>query len=362
MADAITSARVGIGEPADAGAAALRELTPRLRALTSAELIRDPKLDPTAAATVVAASAKKVRPLRAELVAVFGPSAGERIDRLPTIARAVRQADIAVAAAGRQDLSSDHRQLRAEYDLLLWDARAMVLRGLLPAYELDKAKDLQGYDRAVRSTLILVAVLRRYWEKVKDRTPLTEADLERASACAHRLQDLKAERDRGLTRADEKELRMRALSLLVREYRELTRQVRYLRYWERDADTFVPSLWSRRGRRVRGETSAAPSHDEVADGRVRAESSSAPSRDELADGRAGPADADELRDGTRTLDSAEAVVADPPGSARPRPEGRRTASRPTAGTGTIQRTSAPMRARRPRRALGGDPRKRRRRA
>lgn len=236
----------------DPNGKALEELTPLLLAMEPEDILRDAKLDPTAASIIAAATAKKVTPFRAALVRLFGAASGVRIDELGKLARAAQQADIAAAAAAApSDLSSLHEEVRAQYDLLSADAQGMVHRKLIPAHELDKAKDLVGYEATVRSTLILVAVLRRYWDTVKDHTPLTEADLDRAQTTAERMLDTKGDRDQGVPQVPANELRLRALSLLIRTYRELFREVQYLRFWEDDADTIVPSLWSGRGRKAR---------------------------------------------------------------------------------------------------------------
>ncbi|MGE0785540.1 MAG: hypothetical protein AB7S26_07620 [Sandaracinaceae bacterium] len=240
-----------VDETADPNVHALEELRPRLMAIPGDELFRDPKLDPTNAATIAAAAAKKVLPFRASLVELFGASAGTRVDELPKVARATQQADIAAAAAAAPtDLSSMHKEVRTQYDLLFTDTQALVNRHFIPETELDKARDIQGYEATVRSTLILVAILRRFWGRVQEHTPLTEADLDRASSIASRMQDTKGERDQGVLQVPANEVRMRALSLLIREYREVARQIGYLRYWEGDANAIAPSLWSGRGRRA----------------------------------------------------------------------------------------------------------------
>jgi hypothetical protein len=241
-------------ESMDPNGKALEELKPRLVVMEPEEILRDAKLDATVAGTIAAATAKKVLPFRGALVAIFGAAAGTRVDELPKLARATQQADIAAAAAAApSDLSAMHEEVRDAYDLLSADAQGMVHRKLIPAHELDKTKDIQGYEATVRSTLILVAVLRRYWEQVKDQTPLTEADLDRTQRTAERMLDTKGDRDQGVPQVPANELRLRALSLLIRTYREIFREVQYLRFWEGDADTIVPSLWSGRGRRPRIE-------------------------------------------------------------------------------------------------------------
>lgn len=69
-------------------------------------------------------------------------------------------------------------------------------------------------------------------------------------------------RQTGSARAAAAELRVRALSLLVREYEELRRMVTYVRWFEGDADTFVPSLYAGRGgRRPKEDTEVVTDTD-----------------------------------------------------------------------------------------------------
>ncbi|MGE0785680.1 MAG: hypothetical protein AB7S26_08330 [Sandaracinaceae bacterium] len=128
----------------------------------------------------------------------------------------------------------------------------------------------------MRSTLVLVALLRSYWSKVHDHTLLTEADLDRASSVANRMQDVKGERDQGVPLVPAQEMRLRALSFLIREYRELFRQVQYLRFWQGDAESVVPSLWSGRGRRARNGANEEDVIDDAGDEPVMSGPTSGP--------------------------------------------------------------------------------------
>jgi hypothetical protein len=250
--------------PIDPQARALEVLTPRIVAMTAEDVLRDTKLDATHAGTVGAATAKKLAPYRATLVAQFGAESGARVDDLPMLARACQQADIAeAAAAAPSDLTALYQEVREHYDILLTDAQSLVNRKFLPATELDKARDTRGYEGMVRSTLILVTLLRAWWPKLKDHTPLKDADLDRGQQLAEHLRDTIGERDQAVQSLPAVEVRLRALSLLVRSYVELRREMSYLRWYQEDVDAIVPSLWAGRGRRARSETSDVTPEDGI---------------------------------------------------------------------------------------------------
>lgn len=67
------------------------------------------------------------------------------------------------------------------------------------------------------------------------------------------------EREQGASRVPAAELRLRALTDLVRRYDEIRRMVSYLRWNEGDADDIAPSLYARRpGRKAQDDTQSTP--------------------------------------------------------------------------------------------------------
>ena len=111
---------------------------------------------------------------------------------------------------------------------------------------------------------MLVQVLRNHWPQIAGHTPLTELDLERAQRAAQLMQNAMGARDQHVDRLPANELRLRALSLLVRAYTELRRKVSYLRWYEGDADLIVPSFWAGRGRRTKRRETRERDEDTLA--------------------------------------------------------------------------------------------------
>jgi hypothetical protein len=230
--------------------AALDQQRPSLWAMPKEQIERKPALDPTAAAVIAEASANKLQAHRGEVVAQFGEAAGAKIDELTPVARATLQADIEYAGtATTTDIVALSEPVRSDYQLLITDSDSLANRKLLDPKRLESARDIQGYSALIHSVLVLVFVLREQWPQIEDHTPLTAADLDRAATNAQHMQVALGNRDNNVNRAPAAELRLRALSRLIHLYEEIRRMMSFLRWYEDDVDTIVPSLWAGRGGR-----------------------------------------------------------------------------------------------------------------
>ena len=238
---------------------ALNGLRAELTAMPESEIERRTTLDASSAALIAGATAKKVERFRAELIATFGPQAGELLDQLPVVALATRQADIELSmSVPPEDLTEPYAQVRAAHQLLLVDAEALALRGHIDPKRLGPARHVQGYLATVDSVERLVSLLREDWDKLAPHTPLTAADLDRAVVLAKSLSAAVAARDNGVHRAPALETRIRVLSRLMRLYDALRRMMTYLRWEQDDVDQLAPSLWASRGRRGRSRNDVDP--------------------------------------------------------------------------------------------------------
>lgn len=230
--------------------AALDQQRSSLWAMPKEQLERKPALDPSASAVLAEATANKLQAYRGEVVAQFGEAAGIKLDELTPVARATLQADVEYAGtAATTDIAALAEPVRSDYQLLITDSDSLANRKLLDPKRLEPARDIQGYAALIRSVLVLVFVLREQWPQLKDHTPLTEADLDRAAANAQRMQAALGNRDNNVNRAPAAELRLRALSKLIHLYEEVRRMMTFLRWYDGDVDTIVPSLWAGRGGR-----------------------------------------------------------------------------------------------------------------
>lgn len=229
---------------------ALDERRPSLMAMAEAEIERRSRLDPTAAAITAEASAAKLAEFRPDAVAQFGKSAGAQFDELRPVARAVRQADVEyIGTSATVDVSALNDVVRTDYRLLMTDADGLANRNLIDPARLEPARNVQGYQALIGSVLVLVFVLRERWSEIKDHTPLTEADLDRAESNALHMSAVLGSRDNKAVRAAAAELRVRALSKLIHLYDAILQMMTYLRWKQGDIDVIMPSLWAGRGGR-----------------------------------------------------------------------------------------------------------------
>lgn len=234
--------------------AALDARRPVLRAIAEDQILRDLRLDATHAAAVAEGTAKKLLPYRDAIAARFGEDAAVLVDELLTTARATKQADIELTLAEPSaDMSELAKDVSHVYSMLMADATSLSKRRLLDGTRLEKARSIKGYRALLTSTLLLIALLREEWPKIEGRAILSLEELDYAEAVALRLSTALTDRDQNVDGVPARELRARALSKLVRDYRQLHRMMQYLRYDHGDVDEIIPSFWATRGRTRRTE-------------------------------------------------------------------------------------------------------------
>jgi hypothetical protein len=176
------------------------------------------------------------------------------LDRLPIYARATTQSQVEEKAlALSNNLSELHETLRADYGLVITELDSLVLRKVLESSVIAPARGIQGYEETIQSMRVAIFVARKHWSTIEGKTQLTSAILDGAALKADTLERAIIERDGGITEAPAVELRVRALSKLLREYDELRRMVTYLRWHQRDYDELAPSPFTGRKPRASGE-------------------------------------------------------------------------------------------------------------
>ncbi|HEU4408596.1 MAG TPA: hypothetical protein VFS43_25265 [Polyangiaceae bacterium] len=138
-------------------------------------------------------------------------------------------------------------ELHAHYGELDPDVVASIRRG---TGHLDTANDLGQ----------LAPLFRRAGDKLAGRTPVTEADIERAAALSDELLEALGQRRVGTDGAslpsEAEEDRIKAFWLYHGVYEESRRATAYVRWYEGDADQLVPSLFQ--GHRRRGSAPDEP--------------------------------------------------------------------------------------------------------
>jgi hypothetical protein len=225
-----------------------------LLAMEPDDILRDVRVSARVTVGMVEAAVGRVLPLRGELIALCGERAAPVLDRLPIYARATTQAGVEEKAlALSNNLSELHEALRADYGLVITELDSLVMRKVLESSVIAPARGIQGYEETIQSMRVAIFVARKHWSTIEGKTQLTAAILDGAALKADTLERAIIERDGGIAQAPAVELRVRALSKLLKEYDELRRMVTYLRWHERDYDTLAPSPFTGRKARASGE-------------------------------------------------------------------------------------------------------------
>jgi hypothetical protein len=230
-----------------------------LRTLSGEAVLKKPRLDGNRAAATGEASATKLAPYLPQIVATFGEPAGRLVEQLRPAALATRQAEVEFLRADPSgDMSHHEAEVMKSYDLLMNDCESLVAHGFLAERDLDRARDLQGYDAKVTSLLVLVSLLREKWSTVEGHTPLTVEQIDTAELAAQRINSAIAHRDHDAVKKPAADMRHRALVHLGMLNDEARRMMTYLRWHEGDVDEIVPSFW---GDRVRKRSELADEED-----------------------------------------------------------------------------------------------------
>lgn len=231
--------------------AALEARRARLDAMPESHIQRPVRLDLLLATASVTETVRTFDPeLRAALVDEYRDRATNILDGLETTACAARQAEAELdTREDSTDVAAIHEEVMTMYERLFTDATSLVQRGLLPKERLAVARDLKSYQGTLQSLIWILEIFSGAWSTLSTETPVKVADLERAAEIASRMTDALGDKSHAVQRAAAMETRTRALSLLVREYEELRRMVTFVRWFEGDADDFVPSLYATRGPR-----------------------------------------------------------------------------------------------------------------
>jgi hypothetical protein len=146
---------------------------------------------------------------------------------------------------------------------LLVAAEALAYRNLLDKQRVADIRKGKGHVDLAGDLIALAEVFRASWDKVRAKTAVEDAELERAADLGVRLlAALAAKPGKGSSAApkitDAADRRARAISLVAKAYEECRRAVAYLRWHEGGDGDLAPSLLQKpRGRRPNAEKAAA---------------------------------------------------------------------------------------------------------
>lgn len=136
---------------------------------------------------------------------------------------------------------------------LFASAHALAHAGLLPASQVAglRRSRSRGRVRVANNLSTLALLLDEGWSRIKDKTTITRAMVDRAAALGQQLhEELGARRMRPTKSVTAlRRTRAQAFTLFTEVYDICRRGVTYLRWHEGDAERFVPSLYLKPGRR-----------------------------------------------------------------------------------------------------------------
>jgi hypothetical protein len=147
---------------------------------------------------------------------------------------------------------------------LLSVADALGALGLVPAARVASIPRGRGHRSIASSLTALASLYDAAWPQLGSPIPVTRGHVERAAVLAANLLQALGERQLGTERlepVDEaRRTRARAYSLFMKAYGTCRQGVSFVRWWQGDADRFVPSL-HRRTRRPVPTTAPEPSSE-----------------------------------------------------------------------------------------------------
>lgn len=184
-----------------------------------------------------------------------------QIAKVPVFARALFEAQTRFQAASTPveiapGLLEKGQEMR---ELLVLHATALSKSGLVDAKRLADVKGLFGYLNVASDLNLLLRIFRERWAEIGTKTAVSASQIEETAVIVDQLATVAAKRttsNEGLETATD--ARARAFTLLVRAYEEARRVSTFVRWHEDDVDTFIPSLWARRGGRNESKKPVEP--------------------------------------------------------------------------------------------------------
>ena len=244
-----TTSTITSASPAARGRVALEALRSAMAAL-STDALRPLNVDLSRAVSRALGVAPTLRSLRARIAAECPAADLAAIDALEERALAAEYAH-AVYLTAPSPLPAVAEVAAAATDArvrLLSLATTLVNWTLLDARTLDHVQTGNGHHQIAGALITLTAVFRGNWEKLAGSVPFALDRLDEWQELGERLLRLVGERhEQPAIAAEAHADRQRAFTLFDLAYNEGRRVIGFLRWYEGDADTLMPSIRSHGG-------------------------------------------------------------------------------------------------------------------
>ena len=253
MSDPILTATAiltSASEPNHCGRESFEATAAERDALADSDVLK-PNADVLAAASTANSAMPAVRSLRGAITGLVSLTYDlTRYDKLQVYIWALQYAQALYVAASRPtgpvpEMAARAAKLR---EILLSDINALIKRGLIDGKRLDDLRGGVGFRNNAFDLQVMAIILRERWEVIRSRTAIQESELEEAETLGNNLSNAVDGREHtpaSVVKATSD--RARAFTLFHRSYEEAHRLATFVRWYEGDADTLVPSIYNGRG-------------------------------------------------------------------------------------------------------------------
>jgi hypothetical protein len=182
----------------------------------------------------------------------------ERFERLADYALALYSAHIRYKfpASTKEQLSALNEAAIRWRDILLAEAKSLVVRNHIKAELLKELSGYRGYRNVAHDVAGLAQIFKADWERIHEHTSLKREEIAGADQLALRLTGALGSRKRTPKETEAaRDIQARMFTLLFRAYDGIRRAIQYVRGDDDAVDEIIPSLYS--GRRSSADTTKA---------------------------------------------------------------------------------------------------------
>lgn len=206
--------------------------------------------------TVIGFMSKHMRRLAEDGAKTFIGFDRSQFERLVVCAQALKQAHVNYRGALKPRLRVDDAmsKLRRLREVMVMDLKLMEKRGVTQPEVLRTLQRANGPKNLLGDMMVLCEHYRIHWSRFSGQGQVTEQELAAANRLCTILDaalcDLAGSKD---SLPEATTVRLGAFTLFYRAYDDARRTIAYLRWKEKDAEKFLPSLFAGRGRRKKKE-------------------------------------------------------------------------------------------------------------
>jgi hypothetical protein len=234
--------------PAPRFCAAFAALLPEIRAVPESDFAAI-NIDVPSSVTTALGAWPEIRALRDQVAKDVSSFDITLLDKLESYALALGHAQTEYQTAMEPNpslvaLANENIKWRT---ILLNDVTTLISRGILPEAITSDLKGINGHKNIAFDLFALANVIKKNWDKVSNKTTVTQDELVQAQNLADKLVTAVGEREQApMVEAEAVRDRQAAFTLFINAYDEVRSVISYLRRKQGDADSIIPSLYAGR--------------------------------------------------------------------------------------------------------------------